>query len=43
MLRIENILDLEQTIAKSFFDGLTYPWEVFEGLDEKIIALGKSL
>lgn len=43
MLRIENILDLEQTIAKSFFDGLTYPWEVFERLDEKIIALGKSL
>lgn len=43
MLRIENLLDLEQTIAKSFFDGLTCPWEVFEGLDEKIIALGNSL
>lgn len=43
MLRIENLLDLEQTIAKGFFDGLTYPWEVFEGLDEKIIALGKIL
>ena len=43
MLRIENLLDLEQTIAKSFFEGLTYPWEVFEGLDEKIIALGKVL
>ncbi|MCI8669988.1 MAG: UDP-N-acetylglucosamine pyrophosphorylase [Lachnospiraceae bacterium] len=43
MLRIENLLDLDQTIAKSFFQGLTYPWEVFEGLEEKIIALGKSL
>lgn len=43
MLKIENLLDLEQTIAKSFFQGLTYPWEVFDGLEEKIIALGKSL
>lgn len=43
MLTIENILDLEQTIAKDFFDGLTYPWEVFAGLDEKIIKLGESL
>lgn len=43
MLTIENILDLEQTIAKDFFEGLTYPWEVFAGLDEKIIKLGESL
>ena len=43
MLKIKNILDLEQTIAKDFFDGLTYPWEVFAGLDEKIIKLGESL
>lgn len=43
MLKIKNILDLEQTIAKDFFEGLTYPWEVFAGLDEKIIKLGESL
>ena len=43
MLEIKDLLDLEQTIAKDFFEGLTYPWEVFEGLDEKIIALGKTL
>lgn len=43
MLTIGELLDLEQTIAKDFFQGLTYPWEVFGGLDEKIIALGKSL
>lgn len=42
-MKIENLLDLNETIASSFFEGLTYPWEVFDGLDEKIIALGKSL
>lgn len=43
MLEISELLDLEQTIAKDFFMGLTYPWEVFEGLESKIIELGKSL
>lgn len=43
MLTIHDLLDLEQTIAKDFFQGLTYPWEVFNGLEEKIIALGMSL
>lgn len=43
MLEISELLDLEQTIAKDFFADLTYPWEVFEELDDKIIELGKSL
>lgn len=43
MLEIRELLDLEQTIAREFFDGLKYPWEVFDGLDYKIIALGKTL
>lgn len=43
MLEIRELLDLEQTIAREFFDGLKYPWEVFDGLDDKIIALGKTL
>ena len=42
-LKISSLLQLDETIAKDFFDGLTYPWEVFETLDEKIIALGKTL
>ena len=29
MLEIRELLDLEQTIAREFFDGLKYPWEVF--------------
>lgn len=43
MLTIVDLLDLEQTITKDFFDGLKYPWEVFHELDKKIISLGKSL
>lgn len=43
MLTVNTLLDLEQTIAKDFFQGCTYPWEVFAGLDEKIIALGEQL
>ena len=43
MLEISELLDLEETITKDFFKGLTYPWEVFYGLDEKIIKLGNTL
>ena len=43
MLEISELLELNETIAKDFFEDLTYPWEVFEGLEEKIIQLGKSL
>lgn len=43
MLEISELLDLEKTIAKDFFKDLTYPWEVFNGLDEKIIKLGNTL
>lgn len=43
MLEISELLDLEETITKDFFKGLTYPWEVFDRLDEKIIKLGNTL
>ncbi|SEQ09801.1 hypothetical protein SAMN02910289_01276 [Lachnospiraceae bacterium RM5] len=43
MLEIKDLLDLDKTIAKDLFKDLTYPWEVFNGLSEKIINLGKSL
>lgn len=42
-LKINTLLDLEHTITADFFEGLEYPWEVFKGLSEKIIKLGKSL
>lgn len=43
MIEINELLDLSQTIAADFFKDLTYPWEVFKNLDEKIIKLGNSL
>lgn len=41
--KISNLYDLEQTIATSLFDGLTYPWEVLPKIGEYIVALGKTL
>lgn len=41
--RIENLYNLEQTIAKYIFEGVTYPWEVLPKIEEFIISLGKTL
>ena len=41
--RIENLYNLEQTIAKHIFEGVTYPWEVLPKIEEFIISLGKTL
>ena len=41
--RIENLYNLEQTIAKDIFEGVTYPWEVLPKIEEFIISLGKTL
>ena len=40
---IENLFNLEQTIAKDIFEGVTYPWEVLPKIEEFIISLGKTL
>lgn len=42
-LKIENVLNLNETIAKEIFDGVTYPWEVISKISDYIIKLGKSL
>ena len=41
--RIENLYNLEQTIAKDIFEGVTYPWEVLPKIEEFIIKFGKTL
>ena len=41
--RIENLFNLEQTIAKDIFEGVIYPWEVLPKIEEFIISLGKTL
>lgn len=40
---IENLLDLNETIAKELFEGKTYPWEVLPEIGDFIVKLGKTL
>lgn len=42
-LKITELYDLEQTIAKDLFDGATYPWEVLGKISNFIIELGRTL
>ena len=41
--KVENLYNLDETIAKDIFEGVTYPWEVLPKLEEFIINLGKTL
>lgn len=41
--KIKNLYNLNETIAKDIFDGVTYPWEVLPKIEEFIIKLGKTL
>lgn len=40
---IENLYDLNETIAISLFEGHTYPWEVLPLIKDFILKLGKNL
>ncbi len=42
-LKIENLLNLSQTIAADIFEGLTYPWEALPKIKEFIIKTGETL
>lgn len=41
--KIENLYNLEETIAKELLEGLTYPWEALPKINEFIIDLGNKL
>ena len=41
--KISNLYDLEQTIAKDLFDGLTYPWEALSKISDFIKTIGPTL
>ena len=43
MTEINELLDLNKTIAARLFDGKTYPWEVLVGIKNFILELGPSL
>ncbi len=40
---IQNLYNLEETIAKDIFEGLTYPWEVLPKISDFIVKLGETL
>jgi len=42
-ITIKNLYDLNQTIAKDIFEGVTYPWEVLPDIKNFIVTLGKQL
>ncbi|MCR5608256.1 MAG: UDP-N-acetylglucosamine pyrophosphorylase [Lachnospiraceae bacterium] len=42
-LRISELFDLNETIAKDIFEGAEYPWEVLPKISEFIVKLGNTL
>lgn len=42
-LMVKSLYDLNETIAKDIFEGVTYPWEVLPKIKEFIVALGNTL
>ncbi len=43
VLSIEDLYNLEETIAKNVFEGATYPWEVLPKISSYIMELGATL
>ncbi|MBR5094853.1 MAG: UDP-N-acetylglucosamine pyrophosphorylase [Oscillospiraceae bacterium] len=43
MIEIEELLDLEHSIAAPLFAGKTWPWEVLDGIKAFILELGETL
>ena len=41
--RIEDLYDLNETIAVDIFEGLKFPWEVLPKIKDFIIKLGETL
>lgn len=42
-IKIQDLYDLNETIAAAVFEGKTYPWEVLPCIEQFIIELGNSL
>ena len=42
-ITIQDLYDLNETIAAELFDGLTYPWEALPKIGEFIKKLGAAL
>ncbi len=42
-LKVQSLYNLDETIAKDIFEGVTYPWEVLPKISGFILELGKTL
>jgi NDP-sugar pyrophosphorylase family protein len=42
-ITVHDLFDLEQTPARSLFDGVTYPWEVLPQIKEYLLELARNL
>lgn len=42
-IQIEDLYDLNETIAKDLFEGKTYPWEVLPEIGDFVMKLGETL
>ena len=42
-MKINELYDLEHTIAKSYLEQFTYPWEALKGIKDFILELGPTL
>ena len=42
-IKVDDLFDLEQTIARKIFEGVTYPWEALPKIKDYILELGASL
>ena len=43
MLTINDLYDLEHTIAADYLRQFTYPWEALKGIKDLILSLGPAL
>ena len=43
MYTITDLYDLDHTMAKTYLEQYTYPWEALKGIKDMIIALGETL
>ena len=43
MYTIQDLYDLDHTLAKDYLMQFTYPWEALKGIKDMIIALGETL
>lgn len=43
MYTIQEMYDLDHTLAKEYLSQFTYPWEALSGIKDMIVAVGESL